>query len=81
MTVGVSRELEMLADIIPISMDLKRAVEENDGLDYLQVYECDDGHVVWIIDALSKSMKDGGGYTPQQIEENDYWTVLFPEEY
>jgi len=67
MTIGVSSELDMLADIIPISMDLRDAVNENNGLDYLQVYECDDGRVVWIIDALSKSMKEGSGYTPEQV--------------
>ena len=81
MTIGVSNELTMLADVIPITMDLNKAVEENNGLDYLQVYECDDGRVVWIIDSLSKSMKEGGGYTPEQIKEYDYWTVLLPSEY
>ena len=58
MTVGVELTTTMLADVIPITMDLNQAVKENNGLDYLQVYECDDGRVVWVIDQLSKSMRE-----------------------
>ena len=80
MTIGVSDTLEM-TDVFQISGDLRRAVLENDGLDYLQVFKCDDGRVVWAIDQLSKSMKENGDYTPEQVGEYDYWTMLLPEEY
>ena len=80
MTQGVAgilspQELAFIVD------DLRRAVAENEGLDYLQVYTCDDGRKVWIIDQLSKSMKEGADYTPDQIVEYDVFTLMLPEEY
>ena len=30
---------------------------------------------------LSRSMTEGGDYTPEQVEEYDYWTKLLPDEY
>lgn len=80
MTIGVSDTLEV-SEIFQITSDIRRAVQENDGLDYLQVFQCDDGLIVWAIDQLSKSMKDGDDYTPEQVVEYDYWTMLLPEEY
>jgi hypothetical protein len=80
MTRGVQRELSA-GEIAWIIRDLRRAVEENDGLDYLQVYEADDGRTVWVIDQLSRSMKENGDYSPEQIEAYDYFTLLLPSEY
>ncbi|NNE33944.1 MAG: hypothetical protein HKN13_01825 [Rhodothermales bacterium] len=80
MTAGVAHQLEM-TDVLQVSSALRRAVRENAGLDYLQVFESDDGRVVWAIDQLSQSMREGGDYTPEQLEEYDYWTMLLPEEY
>ena len=48
MTIGVDDELEM-EDVLQIVSDIRRAVLENNGLDYLQVFKCDDGRVVWTI--------------------------------
>ena len=80
MTVGVDLLISQ-EDIFYIDLVLTRAIKQNDGLDYLQVFECEDGRIVWAIDQLSKSMKRNGDYTPEQVEEYDYWTVLLPEEY
>ncbi len=77
---GVNRALTPI-EIARIAALIRRAVRENNGLDYLQVFKCVDGHTVWAIDQLSQSMKKGGDYTPEQIKEYDYWTLLLPEEY
>ncbi|MBN4056105.1 hypothetical protein JYT20_00115 [Rhodothermus sp. AH-315-K08] len=80
MTQGVAHALapEEIAGIIA---DLKRAVPQNDGLDYLQVYECDDGRRIWAIDQLSRSMLAGDDYTDEQKVEFNYFTLLLPDEY
>ena len=80
MTSGVDQLLTR-EDVFCNDLVLSRAVMQKDGLDYLQVFECDDGRIVWAIDQLSKSMKENGDYTPEQVGEYDYWTLLLPEEY
>ena len=80
MTRGVQRELSE-AEIIWIIADLKQAVDEHDGLDYLQVYESSDGRRVWVIDQLSASMKESGDYTDEQVTQYDYFTLLLSSEY
>ena len=65
-----------------IVRDLKRAVQEKDGLDYLQVYKSLDGKkTVWIIDNLSRTMKTDGSYSPEEVGRNNYATILLPSEY
>ena len=81
MTHGVADALasEEIAFIVAV---LKQAVQENQGLDYLQVFTCDDdGRKVWVIDQLSKSMKESGDRTPTEIAEDDVFTLLLPKEY
>ena len=80
MTSGVDQLLTR-EDVFCNDLVLSRAVMQKDGLDYLQVFECDDGRIVWAIDQLSKSMKENGDYTPEQVGEYDYRTMLLPEEY
>jgi hypothetical protein len=80
MTQGVAHAL-IPEEIAWIIADLKRAVSPNDGVDYLQVYECDDGRRIWAIDQLSKSMLAGDDYTDEQKVEFNYFTLLLPEEY
>ena len=80
MTQGVAHSLAP-EEIAWIVADLKHAVTQHEGLDYLQRYTSNDGRTVWVIDQLSRSMKEDGDYTPEQIEEYDYWTLLLPEEY
>lgn len=38
------------AELLHLSTMLRQAITESDGLDYLQVFECDDGRVIWCID-------------------------------
>lgn len=80
MTAGVKGALTPI-EIVRITSDLRRAVREEEGLDYLQVFRCDDGRTVWAIDQLSRSMKENGSYTREQIQQYDYWTLLLPDEY
>lgn len=80
MTQGVAQALSSI-EIADIYADLRAAVEAEDGLDYLQVYESGDGRRVWCICQLSGRMKRSGEFTPAQLEEYDYWTMLLPTEY
>ncbi len=80
MTQGVAGLLSP-EEIAWIVADLKQAVAANDGLDYLQTVHSDDGRTVWAICQLSRSMKESGDYTPAQIEEYDYFTLLLPSDY
>lgn len=79
-TRGVKRQLSD-REIVWIIHNLRQAVDRHDGLDYLQVYEAEDDCTVWVIDQLSRSMKESGDYTPKQIREYDYFTLLLPSEY
>ena len=79
-TAGVNHALAPV-EVAWIAATLRRDVLKNNGLDYLQVFKSGDGRTVWAIDQLSQSMKEGDGYTPEQIKEYDCWTLLLPEEY
>jgi len=74
-------ELLSLPEMTQVVKLLKTAVQENNGLDYLQVFESTGGDKVWIIDALSRLMKTDGSYSANEIRENDIVTILLPEEY
>ena len=80
MKVGVEHALEM-TDVFKVSADLRRAVLENDGPDYLRVFECEDGRIVWAIDQSSKSIMASGEFTHEQMFENIHRTMLPLEEY
>lgn len=80
MTRGVEAMLSP-EEIAFIVADLHAFVQQENGIDYLQVYESDDGHRVWVIDQLRQSIKDSGEFTPEQLAELDYWTMLLPDEY
>ena len=80
MTCGVEDALSP-DEITFIVADLWAFVRREDGVDYLQVYVSDDGRKVWCICQLSRSMKESGDYTPEQVAEYDYWTLLLPSEY
>lgn len=51
------------------------------GIDYLQVYQHEDGRRIWIIDNVSQQMRESNDYDPKVLEESDYWTILLPEDY
>ena len=80
MTRGVQRELSE-AEILWIIRNLHEAADKHGGLDYLQVYTTDDGRKIWVIDQLSRSMKESDDYTNEQLKEYDYFTLLLPSEY
>lgn len=49
MTRGVSTSLSP-TEVMQLELRLQADVEENNGLDYLQVFTSDDGRKVWVID-------------------------------
>ncbi len=75
-TAGIAEALTP-DDINKIVSMLRRFVMNNHGADYLQVFEHSDGRKVWCICQLSKTMIESGEYD----DEDNYWTMLFPEEY
>lgn len=79
-TQGVANALTS-PEIAEIYRDLLHVVEAENGVDYLQVYESDDGRVVWCICQLSGRMKRCGEFTEEQLSDYDYWTMLLPLEY
>lgn len=64
-------------EIRQIYADLKSFVSQENGIDYLQVYEHEDGRKVWLIDQLDEQMIASGDYAP----EHNHCTMLLPEEY
>ena len=75
-TVGVAEALSP-EEVLWVVHTLERFVRVNEGADYIQVFECDDGRRVWCICQLSRSMKESAEYA----REDDVWTMLLPEEY
>ncbi len=74
---------EMLSEqeIMRVILDVKKAVMEAGGLDYLQVYTNDNGQKIFLIDQLNREMLSSDNYTDQQKKEYNYFTLLLPEEY
>lgn len=64
-------------EILVIYHDIQALVKQENGLDYLQVYECSDGRKVWLIDQLDQEMIESGEFHP----EDNHSTMLLPEEY
>lgn len=60
-----------------IYSDVKEFVKQENGIDYLQVYENEDGRKIWIIDQLNQEMIESGDFA---LEDN-HCTMLLPEEY
>lgn len=75
-TSGVQAALT-IEEILTIYKDVQGFVNQENGIDYLQVYEHEDGRVVWMIDQLNQEMIASGEYLP----EYNYCTMLLPEEY
>ena len=75
-TSGVAESLppEEIGQVVSM---LKSFVDEHEGADYLKVFEHSEGRTVWCICQLSKAMIASGEYSA----EDDYWTMLLPEEY
>jgi len=75
-TSGVAESLPK-KEIMEIIQDVKQAVKENIGLDYLQVFKNNEGQKIFVIDQLTKEEVESGDYSP----EDNYTMVLFAEEY
>jgi len=60
-----------------IYVDVKKFVNQEGGIDYLQVYEHHDGRKVWIIDQLDEEMIASGDFAPG----HNHCTMLLPKEY
>lgn len=74
LTKGISDTLSM-AEVHWILNDLHSFVKEKQGIDYLQVYEREDGLRVWVIDEIRRvELND-------HPAEHNHFTLLFPEEY
>jgi hypothetical protein len=74
LTRGVSSSLSA-EEIQSILTDLNEFVKEKQGIDYLQVYEREDGLRVWVIDQIPRSE------LCDHPDAHNHFTLLFPEEY
>ena len=75
-TKGVVTELPA-DEILHIFHDIKSFVNEQDGVDYLQIYLDETGRKLYLIDQLSKEMIESGEYAPL----DNHATLLWPHEY
>ena len=68
-----SSEIQSILDMI-----WNRVIKEF-GLDYHQIYYDETGQVIFVIDNINKMMR----YTKPRkwVEENDYLTIMFADEY
>jgi len=77
LTRGVDTEIPKV-EIIQILDDLRRFVQQEQGIDYLQVYVNEStGRKVWVIDQLTRLQIRSGEFSPG----DNHFTILFPEEY
>jgi hypothetical protein len=74
LTRGISGTLSS-EEVMYILTDLYEFVKEKQGIDYLQVYERDDGLRVWVIDQIRRSELNDHPHA------HNNFTLLFPEEY
>lgn len=65
-------EQSVLSQIIQA---IHQKVEDNDGIDYLQVVEFENGTILWVIDQINDEMK------PDHPKAHNYFTILYPSEY
>lgn len=56
-------------------------VKKHNGADYLFIFTHPDGRKIYVIDQLSKSMMESGNYTSEQIQEYNYFTMMYNWEY
>ena len=79
-TRGVAEVLSK-SEIKAIIQDVRHAVAEAGGLDYLQIYKNDSGEKLYVIDQLNREMLASDGYTEEQKQKYNYFTIILPEEY
>ncbi len=69
------------AEIAQIINDLLQRVEANEGADYIQKFTDVQGRSILCVDQLSKSMKASGAYSLKEIQQNDFWIMMFAHEH
>lgn len=74
LTQGVDEDIPP-AEIVQILADLHAFVQEKQGIDYLQVYEDENGNRLWIIDQVQRHELH------EHPPEHNHFTILFPHEY
>jgi hypothetical protein len=78
MTRRIADELSQ-EEIIFIISEVKKRVEEKKGADYLQVFLDESERKIFVIDQLNEEMKQEN--PKEWVMENNYYTILFAEEY
>ena len=79
MTSGIQFELDLL-EISDIISTIKYKVQKEVGLDYLQVFKKQNSkRKIFVIDNLNKEMKQNKDQ--EFLNSNDYFTIMFAEEY
>ena len=74
LTAGVDADIPK-DEIAAILLDLHRFIQQEQGIDYLQVYTRDDGTKLWIIDQVPRDELH------EHPPEHNHYTILFPHEY
>lgn len=76
-TTGVQENLSQV-EVIEIIKDIRAYVEENQGIDYLQVYKNEEtNEKLFFIDSITKEDLETG----IQLSEHNYCTLIFDYEY
>jgi hypothetical protein len=64
-------------EIMSIYLNILDAVVQSGGVDYLQIYESNEGSKVYFIDQCSPDMMEVEGFN----QDFNYCTILLPSEY
>ncbi|WP_367914592.1 hypothetical protein [Leadbetterella sp. DM7] len=78
----VSREVHEtipLEEILQIFSDTRKAVTELGGLDYLQVFENENGTKLYFIDSVNKETLESGEFDPDDFNYNNC-VLCYPHE-
>ena len=67
-------------DVLMITAEIRRLVQEHKGLDYLQVFRHPDGRKILCIDQISKYLLQGGSLSQEERHQFNFWTMRFAEE-
>lgn len=73
-TIGV-RLIVNIQDVYKMIAEVQAKARDLGGIDYLQVFQSDEGEKVWLIDQLNADMIE------EHPPEHHYFTILLPSEY
>ena len=77
-TAGVDKTIPK-DEILEIYQDVQKFVKEQNGIDYLQVYENEKGEQLYFIDATPKDDFDSGECDPNDVDFNNC-VLCYPNE-